>query len=454
MTRRIASILALLLLAGACSSPESATVDTTLTEPTATSTTTTAPPTTTTTTTTTTATPTPAEALVGVGDSLYPDLGNRGYDVGHYTVDLTYDPDTNELNAQVQIEATATATLQGIGLDFIGFEVTKVEIGGETVPFTRTDDKLLVESPQVIAIGESFTTTVTYRGEPAPFNSQAIPLEMGWLTDQSGVSYVVAEPDAGRSWLPVNDHPLDKATYTFMITVPDPLVAAANGILVETITDLGWATWVWESQSPMASYLATVVIGDLEIVPDDGSTARAGVPIRNVIPDDLSAGSLATLQLHGEMVEFFETVFGPYPFEAYGLAVVDGFAAALENQTLSIFGRFFVDSPQFFETVMVHELAHQWFGNSVSPADWGDIWLNEGFATYAEWLWLEHQRGEAAMLATIRGERNRMALSPLPPPGSPPANDLFNASVYIRGGLVLHALRTTVGDEVFFEILL
>ena len=136
-----------------------------------------------------------------------------------------------------------------------------------------------------------------------------------------------------------------------------------------------------------------------------------------------------------------------------GLAVVDDFEAALENQTLSIFGRYMVDIPEFFEVVMVHELAHQWFGNSVTPADWGDIWLNEGFATYAEWLWLEHRRGEQAMMATIQGERDRMAISDYAPPGNPPANDLFNSSVYIRGGLVLHALRTEVGDGAFFEIL-
>ena len=394
------------------------------------------------------------EQLIGLGDSLYPELGNRGYDAQHYTADITYDPETNELSAQVEIQATATVALEQVSFDFIGFEVTKAEMGGDLVAFDREDDKLIVATPAIIAAGESFTTTVTYSGQPAPFYSQAISFPMGWLTDTNGVSYVVAEPDAGRSWLPVNDHPLDKATYTFMITVPDPLVAAANGTLVETITDLGWATWVWESQSPMASYLATVVIGDLAIVPDEPSTELAGVPVRNVIPDDLSPGSLRTLELHGEMIEFFETIFGPYPFEAYGLAVVDGFDAALENQTLSIFGRFMVEIPQFFETVMVHELAHQWFGNSVSPADWGDIWLNEGFATYAEWLWLEHTRGEAAMLATIEGERNRMALSPLPPPGTPPADDLFNASVYIRGGLVLHALRTEVGDMAFFDILL
>ena len=155
------------------------------------------------------------------------------------------------------------------------------------------------------------------------------------------------------------------------------------------------------------------------------------------------------------MINFFVGLFGPYPFDAYGIAVVDEFEAALENQTLSIFGRGFVDSPQLFETVLVHELAHQWFGNSVTPGDWGDIWLNEGFATYAEWLWIEHTKGAPAMQATVQGERNQIALSSsLRPPGNPPADDLFNASVYVRGGLVLHALRTEIGDDAFFATLL
>ncbi|MCP3997700.1 MAG: M1 family metallopeptidase, partial [bacterium] len=305
----------------------------------------------------------------------------------------------------------------------------------------------------VIAPGVAFAATVAYNGTPTPVLSEALPFNVGWRTDPSGVSYVVGEPDGGHTWLPLNDHPSDKATYTFRITVPDPLIAAANGVLAETVTDLGWATWVWESEQPMASYLATVVIGDLDVEPDDASTTASGVRVRNVIPDDLSAASLERLALHGDMIRFFEHVFGPYPFDAYGLAVVDDFEGALENQTLSIFGRYMVDVPEFFEIVMVHELAHQWFGNSVTPADWGDIWLNEGFATYAEWLWLEDRYGENAMLATIQGERDRMTITDHSPPGNPPADDLFNSSVYIRGGLVLHALRTEVGDEAFFETL-
>jgi aminopeptidase N len=415
------------------------------------------------TTTSTTATPSPAAFTgsatpvadrLGLGDSRYPELGNGGYDVRHYEIDLTFDPEPNTANALVQIQATATEPLSAFSLDFVGFEVLDVKVDGAPAAFERAQGELIVQAPTEIAPGQDFDTAVTYSGTPAPVLSQALPFEVGWRTDPDGTAYVVAEPDGGRSWLPLNDHPTDKATFTFRITVPEPLLAAANGTLVERITDLGWSTWVWASEHPMASYLATVVIGPLEIVADETSTAVSGVAVRNVLPSDLAAAPPAALGLQGEMIEFFAGLFGTYPFETYGIAVVDGFEAALENQTLSIFGRTFVDDSQFFETVLVHELAHQWFGNAVTPADWGDVWLNEGFATYAEWLWVEHTRGVAAFESTVTGARNQMALAvDLAPPGNPPADDLFNASVYVRGGLVLHALRSTIGDADFFATL-
>jgi aminopeptidase N len=397
---------------------------------------------------------TPFGERLGLGDSRYPKLGNGGYDVLHYSVDLTFDPEPNTVNALVEIAAAATEPLSAFSLDFVGFDVLDVKVDGASAPFDRSQGELIIQAPTLIPRGQEFITSVRYAGTPAPVRSQALPFEVGWRTDAAGTAYVVAEPDGGRSWLPLNDHPSDKATYTFSVTVPEPLIAAANGILVERITDLGWSTWIWESAHPMASYLATVVIGELEIVEDEASTAASGIGIRNVLPPDLAASPPAALASQGEMIAFFAELFGPYPFESYGIAVVDGFEAALENQTISIFGRSFVDNPQFFETVLVHELAHQWFGNSVTPADWGDVWLNEGFATYAEWLWLEHIRGDAAFASTVTGARNQMALaSDLAPPGNPPAADLFNASVYVRGGLVLHALRSEIGDDDFFATL-
>lgn len=440
-------LVVLALAAAACSGGGGATPTTT----TAAVTTSAAP---TTMTATTAATPRTVAAPAGLGDSRYPELGNGGYDVAHYTIDLTYDPEADTISSLVTTTATATAPLPAFSFDFIGYEITDITVDGSEVGFERHGGKLTIIPPTPISQGQSFTVTIGYNGTPAGIESAALPFVIGWRTAPDGTTYVVAEPDGARSWIPVNDHPLDKATYTFRITVPDPLVAAANGSFVEEITDLGWSTWVWETTHPMASYLATVVIGDLEIVSDSAGTSRAGVPVRNVLPPGLAADPPAALLRQGEMIEFFSERFGPYPLEDYGVAVVDGFEAAIETQTLSIFGRFIVDSSGLLETVLVHELAHQWFGDSVSPTDWGDIWLSEGFATYAEWLWVEHEKGAAAYTATVTGNyRDMTRRADIPPPGSPPADDLFNAGVYIRGALVLHALRVEIGDDAFFTTL-
>jgi aminopeptidase N len=403
--------------------------------------------------TTTTASATPFTARLGIGDSKYPELGNGGYDVTHYTVDLTFDPAAYTIDALVDVEATATESLTAFSLDFAGFNIDTVTVDGVEADFARDEGELIVLMTDTIPEGATFTTAVRYSGTPDPVMSQAAPFLVGWRTDPSGTSYVIGEPDGGRRWLPMNDHPSDKATYTFKITVPEPLAAAANGTLVDRITDLGWSTWVWESPQPMASYLATVVVGELQVVDDSVATDAAGIPIRNFLPADLVATPPPSLETQGEMVTFFSDVFGPYPFDKYGIAVVDDFEGALENQTLSIFSRYFVDSSQMLETVLAHELAHQWFGDSVTLDDWGDVWLNEGFATYAEWLWLEHTRGEAALEATVAGTRSQVAQIDLPPPGNPPADDLFNSNVYNWGALVLHALRTEIGDDAFFETL-
>lgn len=203
---------------------------------------------------------------------------------------------------------------------------------------------------------------------------------------------------------------------------------------------------------PMATYLATVVIGEFDIVNDDLASLDAGIPIRHVLPRGTTIADWPGLQRQGEMLSFLAELFGPYPFDNYGIAIVDGFQNALENQTLSIFGKRFTD-PQFFERILIHELAHQWFGNSVSTALWRDIWLNEGFASYAEWLWLERERDRDFLETNIENERAFFVESGARPPGDPLATDLFNQSVYRVGAMTLHALRLTVGDESFFKIL-
>jgi len=336
----------------------------------------------------------------GLGGLVDPtSLGNPGYDGSHYEIDLLFEPTVRLLDATVTFTATATANLDMINVDFIGFDISSIALAGHSVEYRRSERDVIIELP------------------------------------------------GARAWFPSNDHPSDKATYTFRLTVPQPLTAVANGVLVKTIEEDERSTWVWEMGHPMATYLATVLIGDVELVDDVGSTAFSGVPIRNVIPNGYEPPegvSLDPVMKQGEMIRFYSDLFGPYPFETYGIALVPDVPGGLETQSLPIIG-----IP--FTSLLAHEMAHQWFGNHVSISDWRDIWLNEGMATYATWLWSEHT-GETSVAEAARIGYELMSEGNLPP-GDPPATDVFNQSVYIRGALGIYALRSEMGDDDFFAFL-
>ena len=386
----------------------------------------------------------------GIGDSYYPGLGNGGYDVQHYHLDISYGAD-GTVEADVVISAIARQNLSGFNLDFVGWEISNLAVDGIEAGFLRDGDELAITHR--IPSGDHFKTEVSYGGTPQPMRSAAIPLEIGWIVGPEGEQFVVAEPDAAHSWFPANDHPLDKATFSFTVTVPSGLTGVANGELTETVEEDATTSYHWSMDTPMAPYLATVVIGEgWQIVEDPVSTAEAGLPIRNMLPPDLVDNAPAALGQTGEMINVLEEAFGPYPFDRYGIAVVGGFQHALENQTFSVFGRTMVEAP-FFEYVHIHEIAHQWYGNSVSVAQWSDIWLNEGFATYSELLWVEHLHGAGAYREEVANRTQAARVAGYGPPASPPPHDLFNGSVYIRGALVLVALRDEIGDDAFFETL-
>lgn len=399
--------------------------------------------------------PDPNAGASGMGDSLYAEFGNGGYDVQSYILDITiHDVTISDLSAVTTIEAKATQELSSFNLDFIGFDITSITVNDQEADFERSGQELTITPASPLVNNETFTVRVEYAGQPEVMESVALPFQTGWVTYDRGI-FVLSEPDGSASFYPVNDHPLDKANYTFIVTVPKPFEVAANGILTETIDNGGTSTFHFVLRDPMASYLATINVQDFDV---ETMQSGSGIPIRNYYASGLPEDVRIPFKNQGEMIDYFSGLFGPYPFEVYGALVMDtNFGAALENQTMSIFGLDMIHTDNVFKTelTVAHELTHQWFGDAVSVADWSDIWLNEGFATYGEALWVEHIRGSNGLDRFIEAQYEEVASYPqyYPPPGSPSAHDLFNGGVYLRGGLLLHALRVKAGDDTFFKIM-
>ena len=387
----------------------------------------------------------------GVGDSYYPEFGNGGYDVTHYTLDLSADVETNTIESVVTIEATATQDLSTFNLDLVGLEVESVTVNDQEADHKRDGQELTVTPADVLLEGDSFTVVIAYSGEPEEMTSVALPVLTGWIWYGDGIM-VISEPDGTASFVPVNDHPLDKATWTLRVTVPKPYEVAMNGVVTEIIDNGDTTTTVSEVNQPMASYLLTINIGEFDLVEETGTN---GVPIRNyfdvTLPDELRE----PFDLQDEMIGCYENLFGEYPFDVYGAVVINTeTGTALENQTLSLFGADMLDPAygDYAELVIAHELLHQWFGDSMSVGDWSDIWLNEGWATYGEGLWIECNEGADALEDWAIESYDYAEYAEMLPPGDVPADDLFNESVYVRGGLTLHALRLTIGDDAFFTV--
>jgi aminopeptidase N len=392
----------------------------------------------------------------GIGDTYYDTLGNGGYDVEHYTIELDVEPVANVINGTTTIVASASQSLSSLNLDLAGLVVDSVTVGGRAADYGREGHELTITPAEPLLPNSEFTVAVTYHGSPEPVRSLASPYAgdlVGWFHTDNGVINVMNEPNGAATWFPVNDHPRDKAAYLFEITVPRPYVVVASGLLMDTIDQGEKVRHIWEMNHPMASNFASVNIGDyvLESLPNP-----KGVIIRSYFPPDLQESSKQDFAEIPEMIALFSDLFGPYPFAAYGVLIADAdiewcqnaILGALENQTLSTHCPGLLSRQ---ERVVAHELAHQWFGNSVSLKNWQDIWLKEGLTTYAEWLWLNRESGVDAVSEVA--DLQQLSLSDEALIGQPPADDLYNNTVYTGGALIFHALRLRVGEDAFFNIL-
>lgn len=383
-------------------------------------------------------------------DPYLPHNGNFGYRVSRYELDLEYKVNSNRLSGTATITAVTLASLQSFTLDLAdSLAVAKVTVNGRRPEhFATSAGKLRIRLAAALPAGSAMSISVRYGGSPRPIRS--IWGEVGFEELSQG-ALVAGQPNGSPSWFPCDDHLSSKASYRFQISTDSPFYALAPGELVSRRVRAGQTVWTYEQPEPTSTYLATLLIGvyDLYRLP------KAPVPMQAVIPDRLRDNFTHDFARQTAMMKLFIKLFGPYPLSAGYTVVVtdDDLEIPLEAQGVSVFGANHCDGERGSERLIAHELAHQWFGNSVTARRWRDIWLHEGFACYAEWLWSEHSGGRSAD-ELARHHHQRLAAAPqdllLSDPGP---RDMFDDRVYKRGALTLHALRGVVGDDRFFDLL-
>ncbi len=391
----------------------------------------------------------PDAAADDVPDEVFGGLGDPRIDVRHYEVVVTADPGRAELSgtATLTLAATTEEPLPSFTLDLKGPTVSAVEVDGEAAEVDEAPEELEITPTEALRPGVEVEVAITYAGEPELAEFPGLGVPVGWQADSEGGWFTMSEPDGTSTWVPVNEHPSDKATWTITLDTPADQVGVANGRLVSREVQGDRRRWVWETDEPMATYLVLAAVGDYDLVE---RTGPGGVRIVLAFPTSLPEARRAGFDELDDILTFFEDTFGGMPDDDSGAIVVaTPLGLALETQTRPLFGIDAVGSEEVW--ALAHEIAHQWYGNAVSPASWADLWLNEGFATYADWLYLDHTgRVDVADSAGGRGDvipsRGLAVLDP-------EAAGTFDGAVYDGGARTLHALRLTVGDDAFFEIL-
>jgi aminopeptidase N len=409
----------------------------------------------------------------GLGDRLNPGIGNGGYDVQDYDLRLRYataDP-AQALQGNETISARATQGLSQFNLDFAGKSIGGVSVNGRAAAFKRTGEELIITPARPISNGATFTVVITdFTAAPTKITLAGDTTAFFFIPDGSALS---PQPYHAHLVYPCNDHPRDKATFTFTIDVPEGRTAIANGTETGRTSSNGRTVWTYRMNHPMATELTQVAVGDWDLSP---TVQHGDVAIRDATTPATKAAAQPALDLAGPQLDWMTARVGPYPFDTYGSLIVDAphpLSAGLETQTLSTirYSLFTEWGRDVWEPGFVHELAHMWFGDSVSPYSWSDVWLNEGHAVWYEVNYAEEHgylvgdteggwpdpQGYATLDELMRavyahGDEWRKQWGPVALPKSGAVLKFYTQQIYYGGAVVLYALRQKVGNAAFDQV--
>jgi aminopeptidase N len=382
-----------------------------------------------------------------VEDSVYPDIGDPSVDALHYDLDLAWSPDSRTLQGDATIELRSTADGDHLQLDLgAALQVDTVTLDGADVAFEHPGKDLVVEAP--VTRDARYVLEVAYSGTPettpAPTTRSDFSTS-GWAITPDGGTWTMQEPYGAFTWYPVNDQPSDKAFYDITVTVPSPWVGIANGVMTDQTEEGGLTTTTWHLSEPASSYVVTVATGDYTRTTN---TSKSGVEISYWVPSD-RPGLARGLESAAAGLDWLEGLLGPYPFDSLGFVLVDSHSG-METQTMITLG---VTDYTTSTAVLVHEMAHQWYGDEVTPSDWRDVWMNEGMAMYLQGCWQAEEDGRSvdSVMDDYASFESAMRAKSGPPADYDP-DQFGEGNIYYGPALMWHELRKRIGDDAFWAM--